>query len=108
MSDLAIVTSDNPRTEDPAAILAQIRAGITPLGIREYAPEQLSSGFSEQGFVMLENRREAIRLAVRLARPGDIVLLAGKGHEDYQIIGKTKYHFDDREEAAQAFAELDS
>jgi UDP-N-acetylmuramoyl-L-alanyl-D-glutamate--2,6-diaminopimelate ligase len=108
MSDLAIVTSDNPRTEDPAAILAQIRAGITPLGIREYAPEQLSSGFSEQGFVMRENRREAIRLAVRLARPGDIVLLAGKGHEDYQIIGKTKYHFDDREEAAQAFAELDS
>jgi UDP-N-acetylmuramoyl-L-alanyl-D-glutamate--2,6-diaminopimelate ligase len=55
---------------------------------------------------MLENRREAIRLAVRLARSGDIVLLAGKGHEDYQIIGKTKHHFDDREEARDAFAEL--
>ena len=67
-----------------------------------------TSDFGEKGFVMLENRREAIRLAVRLARPGDIVLLAGKGHEDYQIIGKTKHHFDDREEAAAAFAELDS
>jgi UDP-N-acetylmuramoyl-L-alanyl-D-glutamate--2,6-diaminopimelate ligase len=107
MSDLAIVTSDNPRTEDPLVILAQVRDGITPLGIREYAQDELSGGFSEKGFVMLENRRAAIRLAVRQARPGDIVLLAGKGHEDYQIIGKTKHHFDDCEEAAQAFAELD-
>ena len=107
MSDLAIATSDNPRTEEPLAILAQIRGGITPLGVREYTLEQLSNGFTEQGFVTLESRREAIRLAVRLARPGDIVLLAGKGHEDYQIIGRTKQHFDDREEAARAFAELE-
>ena len=107
MSDLAIVTSDNPRTEDPLAILAQVKAGITPLAIREYTPQELAGGFSEKGFVMLENRHAAIRLAVALARPGDIVLLAGKGHEDYQIIGRTKHHFDDREEAAQAFAELD-
>jgi UDP-N-acetylmuramoyl-L-alanyl-D-glutamate--2,6-diaminopimelate ligase len=108
MSDLAIVTSDNPRTEDPLSILAQIMDGITALGIREYSQDQLAGGFSEKGFVMLENRHEAIRLAVRLARPGDIVLLAGKGHEDYQIIGKSKHHFDDREEATQAFAELDN
>jgi UDP-N-acetylmuramoyl-L-alanyl-D-glutamate--2,6-diaminopimelate ligase len=107
MSDLAIVTSDNPRTEDPHDILTQVKVGITPLGIREYTFEQLSGGFSEKGFVILENRHAAIRLAVLLARPGDIVLLAGKGHEDYQIIGRTKHHFDDREEAAQAFAELD-
>jgi UDP-N-acetylmuramoyl-L-alanyl-D-glutamate--2,6-diaminopimelate ligase len=107
MSDLAIVTSDNPRSEDPLVILAQVRDGITPLGFREYEQEQLSGGFSEKGFVMLENRRAAIRLAVRLARPGDIVLLAGKGHEDYQIIGRTKHHFDDREEAALSFAEQD-
>jgi UDP-N-acetylmuramoyl-L-alanyl-D-glutamate--2,6-diaminopimelate ligase len=106
MSDLAIVTSDNPRSEDPFAILAQVKAGITPLGIREYTPEELTNSFSEKGFVMQENRAEAIRLAVRLARPGDIVLLAGKGHEDYQIIGKTRQHFDDREQAAQACAEL--
>ena len=106
MSDLAIVTSDNPRSEDPFAILAQVKAGITPLGIREYTQEELKNSFSEKGFVLQENRAEAIRLAVRLARPGDIVLLAGKGHEDYQIIGKTKQHFDDREQAAQACTEL--
>jgi UDP-N-acetylmuramoyl-L-alanyl-D-glutamate--2,6-diaminopimelate ligase len=108
MSDLAIATSDNPRTEDPQAILSQVKAGISPLGIREYGQEELSGGFAEKGFIMLENRRDAIRLAVRLARPGDIILLAGKGHEDYQIIGRTKHHFDDREEAARAFAETNS
>jgi UDP-N-acetylmuramoyl-L-alanyl-D-glutamate--2,6-diaminopimelate ligase len=106
LSDLALVTSDNPRTEEPCAILEQVKAGITPLGIREYVLDELYGTFSEKGFVMLENRAEAIRLAVRLAQPGDIVLLAGKGHEDYQIIGTTKHHFDDREQAAQACAEL--
>jgi UDP-N-acetylmuramoyl-L-alanyl-D-glutamate--2,6-diaminopimelate ligase len=104
-SDLAIVTSDNPRTEDPHAIIAEVRAGILPLGLREYRSAELEAGLPEKGFVILANRREAIRLAVRLARPGDIVLLAGKGHEDYQIIGTTKHHFDDREEAAAAFLE---
>jgi UDP-N-acetylmuramoyl-L-alanyl-D-glutamate--2,6-diaminopimelate ligase len=108
MSDLAIVTSDNPRTEEPLSIMEQIRGGIIPLGIREYSLDELADSLAadaEKGFVMLENRREAIRLAVRLARPGDIVLLAGKGHEDYQIIGRTKHHFDDREEARHALAE---
>jgi len=105
MSNLAIVTSDNPRTEDPKIILEQIKAGITPLGIREFRLDELTDGFSDNGFVVIENRRDAIRCAVRLAHLGDIVLLAGKGHEDYQIIGTTKYHFDDREEAAAAFAE---
>ncbi|HCE69540.1 MAG: UDP-N-acetylmuramoyl-L-alanyl-D-glutamate--2,6-diaminopimelate ligase [Geobacteraceae bacterium GWC2_55_20] len=117
MSDLAIVTSDNPRTEQPATILSQIRAGILELpprpqgegwgegGVREYSLDELAGGFPEKGFVMQENRREAILLAVRLAKAGDIILLAGKGHEDYQIIGTTKQHFDDREEAAKAFAE---
>lgn len=106
MSDLAIVTSDNPRSEDPFLIMAQVKAGIMPLNLREYTIAELSDGFSEKGFVMLENRRDAIRMAVRSALPGDIVLLAGKGHEDYQIIGTTKHHFDDREEAAAAFAEV--
>jgi UDP-N-acetylmuramoyl-L-alanyl-D-glutamate--2,6-diaminopimelate ligase len=105
MSDLAIVTSDNPRTEDPLVILGQIKNGIAPLNIREYQSEELAAKFSEPGFVIIENRRAAIRLAIKLARHGDIVLLAGKGHEDYQIIGSTKHHFDDREEATAAFAE---
>jgi len=104
-SDLAIVTSDNPRTEDPHEILHQIREGILPLGLREYSLDEFTANPDTKGFVILENRREAIKLAVRLARPGDILLLAGKGHEDYQIIGQTKYHFDDREEAANAFRE---
>ena len=104
MSDLAVVTSDNPRTEDPFAILEQIRGGILPLGIRELTPEAVAEGFPDKGFVTVENRAEAIRLAIGAARPGDIVLLAGKGHEDYQIIGRTKHHFDDREQAASACA----
>ncbi len=105
-SDLSIVTSDNPRTEDPNAILDQIRAGITPLRLREYSVEELSSGkLKEKGFVVIENRHEAIRLGAALSGEGDILLLAGKGHEDYQIIGKTRHHFDDREEAALAFKE---
>ncbi len=106
MSDLAIVTSDNPRSEDPFMIMAQVKTGIAPLNIREYTVTELADGFKDKGFVMLENRRDAIRLAVSVAVPGDIILLAGKGHEDYQIIGATKHHFDDREEAAAAFVEV--
>lgn len=109
-SDLTIITSDNPRTEEPAAIIAEVRSGIMPLGLREYVREGLMEtpppgGFMsfKKGFTVVENRRDAIRLAVRLSRPGDIILLAGKGHEDYQIIGTTKQHFDDREEALHAF-----
>ena len=105
-SDLAIVTSDNPRTEEPGAIIDDIRRGITPLGVREYGIGDITEGFKEKGFVVVESRKEAIRLAVQMARSGDVVLLAGKGHEDYQIIGKIKHHFDDREEAAAAFGEL--
>lgn len=104
-SDLAVVTSDNPRTEEPLSILEQIKAGIVMSACREYSIAELDGDYSEKGFVVIEKRQEAIRLAVRLARPGDILLLAGKGHEDYQIIGTTKHHFDDREEAAKAFGE---
>ncbi len=104
MSDLAVVTSDNPRTENPFSILEQIKAGITDLDIREYQSGELTDNFPAKGFTVIENRREAIMLAVRLAQAGDILLLAGKGHEDYQIIGTVKHHFDDREEAAAAFA----
>jgi len=101
-SDLAIITSDNPRTEDPQAILDDVRAGVAPLNLREYSPEELAGGFREKGFATIESRRAAVRAAILAARPGDIVLLAGKGHEDYQIIGIRKFHFDDREEAAAA------
>jgi UDP-N-acetylmuramoyl-L-alanyl-D-glutamate--2,6-diaminopimelate ligase len=91
-ADLPIVTSDNPRTEDPQSIVDMIVAGVKQ--------ERTS------GFVVEVDRRRAIAVAVESARPGDVVLIAGKGHEDYQIVGKTKHHFDDREEAARALAKL--
>jgi len=78
-ADIVIVTSDNPRTEDPERILDDIEAGMTP-------------GRHER----IENRRDAIRRALDLAQPGDVVLLAGKGHETYQIRGTTKAPFDER------------
>ena len=105
-SDLTIVTSDNPRSEDPLAILGQIKAGVQTLNTKEFRHDELADGFDAKGFIVRENRRDAIRLAMRSARPGDIILLAGKGHENYQIIGTTRHHFDDCEEAAQALAEI--
>jgi UDP-N-acetylmuramoyl-L-alanyl-D-glutamate--2,6-diaminopimelate ligase len=91
-ADLPIVTSDNPRTEDPRAIVDMILDGV-----REVRPR-------DDGVVVEIDRRRAIGAAIEAARPGDIVLIAGKGHEDYQIVGTTKSHFDDREEATAAFA----
>ncbi len=82
----AIFTSDNPRHESPEAILDEMTAGL---------------GFAVR-YLRIVDRAEAIRTAVMLARPGDILLIAGKGHEDYQIIGDTKHHFDDREQVRKA------
>jgi murE/murF fusion protein len=86
LADLAVVTSDNPRTEDPRAILDMIVPAVP------------------RPFVVDVDRRNAIRAAIAEATPGDVVVIAGKGHEDYQILGTTKIHFDDREEAAAACA----
>jgi UDP-N-acetylmuramoyl-L-alanyl-D-glutamate--2,6-diaminopimelate ligase len=93
-ADLPIVTSDNPRTEEPGAIIDMILDGVRQV--------------RADGFLVDADRRRAIGLAVEAARPGDVVLVAGKGHEDYQIIGKTKHHFDDREEARAALAKVAS
>ena len=87
-SDLAILTSDNPRMEDPETILEDMKAGLDP----------------SASYLAVTNRREAIRTAVTLARPGDIILLAGKGHETYQDIAGVKRHFDDKEEVSNLFA----
>jgi UDP-N-acetylmuramyl-tripeptide synthetase len=102
LSDLAIITSDNPRTESPDAIINDIRAGVNPDQNREYPLSTLTDGFAEPGFVVCPDREAAIALAVRMARTGDTVLIAGKGHEDYQIVGEKKCHFDDREKAMAA------
>ncbi len=104
LSDLAVVTSDNPRTEDPDRIIGDILPGITPLMARAYRPAELQNGWTEPGYVVLPDRRAAIGLAIRLARPGDTVLIAGKGHENYQIIGRETVPFDDSEIAALQLA----
>ncbi|MBL8069077.1 MAG: UDP-N-acetylmuramoyl-L-alanyl-D-glutamate--2,6-diaminopimelate ligase [Armatimonadetes bacterium] len=85
-SDYSVVTSDNPRTEDPQAILDDIAVGMTG------------------DFLIIPDRREAIFAAIAKAEPGDVVVIAGKGHEDYQIIGRTKHWFDDRVVAAEALS----
>jgi UDP-N-acetylmuramoyl-L-alanyl-D-glutamate--2,6-diaminopimelate ligase len=95
-SDVVILTSDNPRTEDPLTILREVEAGVR---------EALQGRPSVQ-YHMVADRREAIGTAVRLARPGDILLIAGKGHEDYQLVGTKKMHFDDREVAREAIQQL--
>lgn len=89
MSDKAILTSDNPRTEDPRNILQQMTDGLDSVQIRKA--------------LVIENRREAIRTAAALAQSGDIILIAGKGHETYQETDGMRHHFDDREEIKKEF-----
>ena len=91
LSDYVVLTSDNPRTEDPIAIMNDALVGL-----RRH----------EVAHKVEPDREKAIKLAIGNAERGDIVLLAGKGHETYQILGKTKYPFDDREVARRALAAL--
>ncbi|MBW2272043.1 MAG: UDP-N-acetylmuramoyl-L-alanyl-D-glutamate--2,6-diaminopimelate ligase [Deltaproteobacteria bacterium] len=99
-SDRILATSDNPRTEDPVAILHDVEAGLASLN--RVDPETLDD--HEGSYSVVPDRREAIELAVGMARPEDTVVLAGKGHEDYQIIGRDKLPFDDRSEARRVLA----
>jgi len=103
-ADLVVATSDNPRTEDPLAILAEIEPGLVRSGKTRLDPRHARMGLA--GYCIVPDRREAIALALRCARPGDAVLIAGKGHEDYQIVGKEKRPFDDRIEARRALEEI--
>lgn len=105
-SDIAVVTSDNPRTEDPLQIIAQVCQGVERVHARAWTLAEAASG-EGRGYVVLPDRRAAIRFAVGLLRPRDVLLVAGKGHEDYQILGTKRIHFDDREELRAAFAEGD-
>ncbi len=97
-ADIALLTSDNPRNEDPEIILRDVETGLQAL--KFYEPSELPS--FETGYTKVSNRKDAIAAAVSLANPKDIVVIAGKGHEDYQIIGSKRFPFDDREEARQA------
>jgi UDP-N-acetylmuramoyl-L-alanyl-D-glutamate--2,6-diaminopimelate ligase len=102
-SDIVFVTSDNPRSEDPLSIIAQIEKGLLKSGLNEFnaSHQELITG---KGYFVEADRREAIRKAVSIADKEDLVLIAGKGHEDYQIIGNNRITFDDRKEAALAAA----
>src|SRR5688572_7996409 len=95
-SDVVILTSDNPRGEDPMAILHEVEIGVRDALVRR----------DHVQYHLVPVRREAIGTAIREARRGDMVLIAGKGHEDYQIIGTKKFHFDDREVAREAIQQL--
>ncbi|MDD8018220.1 MAG: UDP-N-acetylmuramoyl-L-alanyl-D-glutamate--2,6-diaminopimelate ligase [Bacteroidota bacterium] len=86
LSDAVIVTSDNPRTEDPQKIIEDILAGMK----------------DKKKIIVQVDRARAIQEGKMMAKPGDIILVAGKGHEDYQVIGTTKHHFNDKEEIAKA------
>jgi UDP-N-acetylmuramoyl-L-alanyl-D-glutamate--2,6-diaminopimelate ligase len=92
-SDKAIFTSDNPRSEDPDQILKEMESGLNTSAKRKY--------------LSIADRREAIKTAYSLAAPGDIILIAGKGHEKYQEIKGVKHHFDDKEEIAKVIGLLD-
>ena len=100
--DLTIITSDNPRTEDPIEIINQIIEGIKQTSSKEYTLLELASGIGEKGYVVEPDRRKAIKLGITSAMPGDIILIAGKGHETYQLIKGETFPFDDREEARKA------
>jgi UDP-N-acetylmuramoyl-L-alanyl-D-glutamate--2,6-diaminopimelate ligase len=117
LSDLVVVTSDNPRSEEPLAILSEIEAGVQKTGMKKFRVSVRGAAFgsrvsgyetqdarpeTEHGYCMEVDRRVAIRTALSWAGPGDLVLIAGKGHEDYQILGANKIHFDDREVARDA------
>lgn len=89
MSDIAIITSDNPRNEEPMRIIQEILQGA-----------------KKENYITIENRKEAIKRAIIIAKKGDVIVLAGKGHEDYQILKEGKIHFDEREVIAEILKEL--
>ncbi len=92
IADLPVLTSDNPRTEDPLKIIAEVEQGLVASNLSRLGDAR--SG--ERGYLVEPDRRSAIRLALEAARPGDAVIVAGKGHEDYQLVGSRVLQFDDR------------
>ena len=103
-ADLCVITSDNPRSENPQDVLDEVEAGARKAGMPRFESEELAT--TARGYCCVLDRREAIAVAIRSAQDGDTVLLAGKGHETYQIIGTERAHFDDREEARAIIAGL--
>jgi len=105
-SDRVVVTSDNPRSEEPLAIIGEIEGGIDPAGMRKPDPAGLGAG--DKLYTVVADRREAIGLAVGIAAPGDIVLIAGKGHETYQVFKDRTVHFSDAEVVGETLRGLEA
>jgi UDP-N-acetylmuramoyl-L-alanyl-D-glutamate--2,6-diaminopimelate ligase/murE/murF fusion protein len=106
LCDLVIVTSDNPRTESPMEIIDQVRHGIEKTSLHELTSANLIQGFEKRGFVIEPDRGAAIQLGITASQPGDTVLIAGKGHETYQILGDRTIPFDDRLVAKSVLSKL--
>jgi UDP-N-acetylmuramoyl-L-alanyl-D-glutamate--2,6-diaminopimelate ligase len=101
-SDVTIITSDNPRREDPLEIIREIEGGVEKNRAIKVSPEELAVSGTRKCYTILPDRKKAIELAVGLAGKDDTVLIAGKGHEDYQIVGDQRFPFDDRQVTRQA------
>jgi UDP-N-acetylmuramoyl-L-alanyl-D-glutamate--2,6-diaminopimelate ligase len=104
LSDIIIITSDNPRTEDPLKIISDIEKGIEGTSVAKFNPNEMAEGVEKKGYTVVPDRFSAIELALSVAGIDDIVLIAGKGHEDYQILGKKRILFDDRVVAKEVLA----
>jgi UDP-N-acetylmuramoyl-L-alanyl-D-glutamate--2,6-diaminopimelate ligase len=102
-SDLLVVTSDNPRSENPDDIISEITPGIEKTGLRRMSQGKARAG--ERGYLVEADRRAAIELAASLAKEGDVILVAGKGHETWQLVAGEKRPFDDRAELEKALRE---
>lgn len=101
-SDVTIITSDNPRREDPLEIIREIESGMEKNRVIKMSPEELAVNGTRKCYTILPDRKKAIELAVGLAGKDDTVLIAGKGHEDCQIVGDQRFPFDDRQVTRQA------
>lgn len=100
-ADVSLLTSDNPRSELPEEILADIEKGLQEISVVKIDSARLHLNPKLKGYDIIESRRGAIRRAIEIGRPGDVILICGKGHESYQIIGSDRIFFDDRQEAKE-------
>jgi len=107
LSDISIITSDNPRTEDPSQIINQIIKGVVHLTKQKYLLNQVADNkINKKGFIIEIDRKKAIEAGIALSLPDDIILIAGKGHENYQIIGDKTISFDDRVEVTKLLQKI--
>jgi UDP-N-acetylmuramoyl-L-alanyl-D-glutamate--2,6-diaminopimelate ligase len=104
-ADLLVITSDNPRSEVPDTIMADIEAGVRTQGLPLFSSLAQCGDNCRRGYTLVVDRSEAIRVAIEHAQEGDVVYIGGKGHENYQILGNKRIDFDDRLVAAQALEE---